>query len=237
MAGTRKPTLIAPNPEEIAAFMEHPTYQGFLRDICERPEDDTPRLILADWLDDLDTAESRLRAWFIRWQIEHHGNAWEANTEETLTALHFYKRKSGIPPRWKLWSNGVADLLHITDREHVRYKRGFAATAATTYDTWFRYAAGKSAVVLQPVEDVWVSDRRPQFMRVIAPNSNRTVALHRWMFSSEPGGSSIITLAIDEALKPWCGGLYEGHNVAMTALSTGLIQHARQLAGLPWKVQ
>src|SRR2546427_10728947 len=41
--------------------------QGLLSDICERPEDDTPRLVYADWLDDHDQPE---RAEFIRVQVE-----------------------------------------------------------------------------------------------------------------------------------------------------------------------
>lgn len=44
-----------------------PSHSGFLADILERPDDDTPRLIYADWLDDHGDAE---RAAFIRWQIE-----------------------------------------------------------------------------------------------------------------------------------------------------------------------
>lgn len=45
---------------------DHPTCRGLLADILERPEDDTPRLILADWLDDHGDPE---RAGFIRAQV------------------------------------------------------------------------------------------------------------------------------------------------------------------------
>ena len=41
--------------------------QGLLSDICESPEDDTPRLVYADWLEEHDQPE---RAEFIRVQIE-----------------------------------------------------------------------------------------------------------------------------------------------------------------------
>src|SRR5829696_8412243 len=40
---------------------------AFLQDVLERPEDDTPRLIFADWLDD---HGKYARAEFIRLQIE-----------------------------------------------------------------------------------------------------------------------------------------------------------------------
>lgn len=237
MGGKRKPELIPPNPEEIAAFTEHLTYHGFLRDICERPEDDAPRLILADWLDDLDTVESRLRAWFIRWQIEHHSNAYEVQTEETKTALHFYKRKSGVQPRWRLWSGGMADLLNVPYRDSVTWRRGFICRANTTYSRWWSLDAGCKAVLLQPLEDAMVYDRRPQWTP-IPITARRVEARYRWLFNNEPPGSPVqFTLAVDESLKPWCGGEFKNIVDAANALSAGLIALARQSAGLPWKVQ
>jgi uncharacterized protein (TIGR02996 family) len=41
---------------------------AFLRDICEHPDDDTPRLIYADWLDERGAPKDRERAEFIRVQ-------------------------------------------------------------------------------------------------------------------------------------------------------------------------
>ena len=41
--------------------------EAFLADICEHPEDDTPRLVFADWLDD---HGDQARAEFIRLQVE-----------------------------------------------------------------------------------------------------------------------------------------------------------------------
>jgi uncharacterized protein (TIGR02996 family) len=45
------------------------SHDGFLRDILENPEDDAPRLIYADWLDDQGDEHSSMRAAFIRAQI------------------------------------------------------------------------------------------------------------------------------------------------------------------------
>src|SRR5262245_30188379 len=45
---------------------QHPDYLGFLRSIIAAPDDDAPRLALADWLDEHGEAE---RAAFIRWQL------------------------------------------------------------------------------------------------------------------------------------------------------------------------
>jgi uncharacterized protein (TIGR02996 family) len=48
--------------------MKHPP--GFLSDIIEHPDDDAPRLIYADWLDERGGPEEQARAEFIRVQIE-----------------------------------------------------------------------------------------------------------------------------------------------------------------------
>src|SRR5687768_12937161 len=48
-----------------------PTHEALLAAICENPEEDTPRLALADWLDENAASEAdRARAAFIRTQIE-----------------------------------------------------------------------------------------------------------------------------------------------------------------------
>lgn len=44
--------------------------EAFLRRICESPDDDAPRLIYADWLDERGDSDSRDRAEFIRVQIK-----------------------------------------------------------------------------------------------------------------------------------------------------------------------
>src|SRR5262245_19557042 len=45
-------------------------HEGFLQDILATPEDDAPRLIYADWLEENGGAEGRDRAAFIRLQCE-----------------------------------------------------------------------------------------------------------------------------------------------------------------------
>ena len=47
--------------------MSPPGYEPFLRAICENPEDDTVRLVYADWLDENGDAD---RAEFIRVHCE-----------------------------------------------------------------------------------------------------------------------------------------------------------------------
>jgi uncharacterized protein (TIGR02996 family) len=53
--------------------------EAFIRAICEQPDDDTPRLVYADWLDENGDAIDRARARYIRHQIAeafHNKNVW-----------------------------------------------------------------------------------------------------------------------------------------------------------------
>ena len=52
---------------------DHPDYRALLAGVCETPDDDLPRLVLADWLDELGDAASAARAEFIRAQVELAG--------------------------------------------------------------------------------------------------------------------------------------------------------------------
>src|SRR5438105_14664572 len=57
------------------AFYPHiqpprPEVRIFLEDVREHPDDDTPRLILADWLDDYGDEADQARACLIRTQCE-----------------------------------------------------------------------------------------------------------------------------------------------------------------------
>ena len=58
-----------------ATFAEPTTERdAFLRATAAEPEDDTPRLVFADWLDEQDNRADRARAAFIRASLEiHHG--------------------------------------------------------------------------------------------------------------------------------------------------------------------
>jgi uncharacterized protein (TIGR02996 family) len=83
---------------------------GFLRDILERPEDDSVRLIYADWLQDHGEQD---RAEFIRLQCERARRGPDAppeKREETLLKKHRVAWEKEIPA----WA-----------RRQVRFERGF----------------------------------------------------------------------------------------------------------------
>jgi uncharacterized protein (TIGR02996 family) len=102
--------------------MSNSKARGFLEDILANPDDDAPRLIYADWLDENGDAA---RAEFIRVQIERTTlPEWDPRQvrlrlrEEALLKLHGRK--------WK------AELPRLQDVTWKEFRRGFVATARFT---------------------------------------------------------------------------------------------------------
>lgn len=83
---------------------------SFIRSICERPEDDTPRLIFADWLEDHGGDETR--AEFIRFGCSHP----------------YYNQPPSIH-----WINWPAKIV-------VKWRRGFIASISLTLDDFMQHA-------------------------------------------------------------------------------------------------
>ena len=94
--------------------------QAFLRAICETPDDDAPRLVYADWLEEHGRPE---RAEFIRVQIELAkpavGRADRTSLrqrEQELLVLHHSER--------------MACLSHFPEVKYAEFERGFLAGIA-----------------------------------------------------------------------------------------------------------
>jgi uncharacterized protein (TIGR02996 family) len=101
------PHLCPPRPE-VAAF---------LQDIREHPEDDTPRLVLADWLDDFGDAADQARAELIRIQCRL------AQPGKAPAALR--RRQRELEERHaRDWLGPLAQLA-----DHWRFERGMAHVA------------------------------------------------------------------------------------------------------------
>src|SRR2546423_208668 len=123
----RWPNGSAHLPEPPEALMKH--HPGFLADILASPDDDAPRLVYADWLDENGQPE---RAEFIRLQCElanmsdgdgrraalakrerqllrQHGRAWTDGLPRRLRALTF-RRGFLEPKRWRLTARQFLEL-------------------------------------------------------------------------------------------------------------------------------
>src|SRR5437660_4410728 len=95
-------------------------HEGLLQAVLEAPDDDAPRLIYADWLEEHGDAD---RAEFIRVQIERASLPhWEArHLRLALRERELLARHKG---RWK------AELPDVKGVVWDEFRRGFVATAA-----------------------------------------------------------------------------------------------------------
>jgi uncharacterized protein (TIGR02996 family) len=133
--------------------------KGFLQHITAEPDDDTPRLIYADWLEEHGDAD---RAEFIRVQIERTSlPKWDARQvrlrlrERELLALH--------KGRW------MAELPDIKGVVWDEFRRGFVATAAFARVTVLRERADEcwAAAPIEAVSVPW--PRKRERCHTIAP--------------------------------------------------------------------
>ncbi len=119
--------------------------EAFLQDICEHPEDDTPRLIFADWLEEHDNPE---RAEFIRLQCDLAGRDASDTEVKRLKA-----RESGLIQQFgNQWLGRLHDLGIRLEPDHsprfsshqfwhiARFERGFIEKVSLPY-TDFVYRA------------------------------------------------------------------------------------------------
>ena len=92
---------------------------ALLRNVIENPDDDPPRLVYADWLQERGDDD---RAEFIRVQVEAHGCADEARRSE------LEKRAAELLRAHREWYKEVQAWA----REYARFRRGFVAEVSGT---------------------------------------------------------------------------------------------------------
>ena len=111
----------------------NPNDEGFLRTICEAPDDDLPRLIFADWLDE----HGDPRGEFIRLQIElarGPSAAGASALEERERQLLFQHRSAWLhrlDPEWRgdaVFERGFIAEVTVGALEFIR-----------NADRWLRY--------------------------------------------------------------------------------------------------
>src|SRR5262245_14883803 len=97
-----------------------------LRDICAHPEDDTPRLVYADWLDEHSSGTrgdpNYDRACFIRAQVALASG--QPLTAAQRTEMERVEAEL-LPAQETLWRDRLRDL----DVRAVDFRRGFPETA------------------------------------------------------------------------------------------------------------
>jgi uncharacterized protein (TIGR02996 family) len=145
--------------------------RAFLQAIREAPEDDAPRLVFADWLEEHGAGEAdRDRAEFIRVQCElarlHYGSP-----ESTARGPALQRREAELSARHQTaWT---AELNLPPNRAtRCRFRRGMVARLSCSV----RYFVDHADALLDaaPLEAVWL--RRAYFGNVTEPASCRAFA-------------------------------------------------------------
>jgi uncharacterized protein (TIGR02996 family) len=135
-------------------------YEPFLRAICENPEDDTVRLVYADWLDENGDPD---RAEFIRVQVERARLREAGSDSEALKA-----RDQELRPFSAGW---LAELPQFRRTNWQRFWRGFVSgidvNGLTAYE---RYA--DTIFTVTPVQFLLIAELRPAECRRFAESEH-----------------------------------------------------------------
>jgi uncharacterized protein (TIGR02996 family) len=228
---------------------------GLLRAILDDPADDTPRLVYADWLEENGDAGGRLRAEFIRLQIElagivpglgDHGKAarllaryrkgapvrMKARTPATLLMREraFY----GSPGTEDWLPAGVRDLPPML--RHVVFRRGFVESVTLDANAWLEH--GPALCALHPVTEVRLADKKS------GDEGPGYLGLYFWVTADSwpespnhlPQGLRGYLKAgrpVDRAAFYTWGHYYNSPEGATADLSRACVAWARKEAGLP----
>ncbi len=146
-------------------------YDALLAAVLARPEDDLPRLVLADWLEETGHPANAARAAFVRAQIEAESlppGSPERATCEVEAAELFQTYGAG-------WNRQLPDWVTWQDTKVV-YRRGFVEELSTTPLRLFR--DGHDLFAVAPVRTVRL---RAQTVRLRAQTriDSRTVRMFR----------------------------------------------------------
>ena len=95
-------------------------HEAFLRTIVENPDDDAPRLVYADWLDETEDPANAARAEFIRLQIRFEGLPAD-DPQRPRLALH---EKALLKKYAKKWAEPFRDIIFAW-----AFRRGFIESA------------------------------------------------------------------------------------------------------------
>ncbi len=131
-----------------------PDWELLLKAVAASPDDDLPRLVAADWLDEHGEGE---RAEFVRVQIERA----KADRTELKWREQALWNNPLLGPLWAVEAcPHIADLnfgsslraVGLNGAERVTFHRGFPFRITCTADEWLRYGSG--IIPRQPVREL-----------------------------------------------------------------------------------
>jgi uncharacterized protein (TIGR02996 family) len=146
---------------------------AFLRDISEHPEDDAPRLIYADWLDENGQPE---RAEFIRLQCRLAGHDEDAPERPALVE----REQALLHNHGEVWKAEVPTISGVSFSD---FQRGFLHSARIDLNRWKKGRERKVAALFAaaPVEELTLDDATPAQLSSLLDNP-AALRLHKLEF-------------------------------------------------------
>ena len=161
----------------------------FIRAVIARPDDDAPRLIMADWLDEQGQGE---RAEFIRVQVALATSTEDATPRPAHVTELNWRRTAGMRAErryqrlrrreqdlltmyrdaegWSYWTRWAPLVLRYLRGCRWSYRRGFVESVTCTAEDWMAHA--DAILAEQPIQEVtlttWPKHRARKF------NDNRS---------------------------------------------------------------
>src|SRR5882672_7014009 len=133
--------------------------QALLAAIFAHPEEDTPRLVYADWLDEQGGESNAARAEYIRLEIEHARNFPERQWSKEKADAQ--KRASELFAKhhrdWFGALYGRRSLLRGAQAS-VQYRRGFPYEVYANNPAGFIAAVGEALLRVAPITDLILND-------------------------------------------------------------------------------
>jgi uncharacterized protein (TIGR02996 family) len=165
----------------------HPDWDLLLRAVCAAPDDDLPRLVAADWLDEHGEAE---RAEFIRVQVERARAdrpdlKWREKGLLDNPLFGALWAAEACPNLVRLTAGAGVRGTAVSGAERVTFRRGFPDRVSCPAADWLKFGGG--VVPRQPVrevhlircddppaEDWWGAVDTLRQVRVVGIDSRRT---------------------------------------------------------------
>jgi uncharacterized protein (TIGR02996 family) len=151
---------------------------AFLQAICDEPDEDTHRLVFADWLEEQGDEESLTRAEFIRAQIELAGPDLDGERRDFLAArVRELERRQG-----RAWAGPVARLVR-----NYAFRRGFVESVECRPEGFLKNA--DRLLRHAPIRHATLSLRRGHGARLAAcPALARIPSLELHCTGNDPSG-------------------------------------------------
>ena len=108
-------------------YLRHPDYLALLRGVCEDPDADLPRLVLADWLDERGGRAGEIHAGFIRTQVAG------GTSQIPPTVMRDVAPVLGSSP-WHRTATSLKGVVTVSGSGglELTYRRGFVSAVTLT---------------------------------------------------------------------------------------------------------